>query len=291
VQLLSNVKNIFILNEGRIVEIGSYDEINEILEKSIMLNSIAKSKKNESTMILSPVREGEAEISEDHSSFIEQPYSDSSVESESESVSKQNESSSTISLSLISLAGIGKQLSRLEEIVRGVSNRFNMSAALPSQAVRVSVNSPTIIRRATQSVMERYGETKTSKEQVDSFVQLKDWRKMFSYGIGNLWFLFGVLICFLFNGIHVYVYIILAEWVIDSKADQQDSDTIYIYAGLIILSAILLFFAYLINSRVFWTSSKKMHEQMVWKLLRAPMSYHDSNSIGKVLTRFTKDIQ
>ena len=29
---------------------------------------------------------------------------------------------------------------------------------------------------------------------------------------------------------------------------------------------------------------------MVWKILRAPMHFYDTNSIGSILTKFTKDI-
>ena len=29
---------------------------------------------------------------------------------------------------------------------------------------------------------------------------------------------------------------------------------------------------------------------MVWKILRAPMHFYDTNSIGTILTKFTKDI-
>lgn len=34
-----------------------------------------------------------------------------------------------------------------------------------------------------------------------------------------------------------------------------------------------------------------MHNQMVWKILRAPMYFFDKNSIGAIQTKFTKDIQ
>lgn len=38
------------------------------------------------------------------------------------------------------------------------------------------------------------------------------------------------------------------------------------------------------------TSSQKLHTDMVWRLLRAPVVFFDANPIGTLLTRFSKDI-
>lgn len=286
--LLTNVRNIFIMTNGRIIEIGSYDEINEILEKSINLTYLADSSTESVEVSDNAVGSSyveETPESETESSYIQQPNSDDSVESES------SVNSLSMSLSLISL-GYGRQVSRLESIVRGVSQRGRVSVNLPSAKInKFSVESPHIIRGLNQSVYERNLNVGINKSEVSSMVKLKDWTKVISYGIGNCWFIFVIVLCCMFNGIHVYVYILLANWVIGDKREQQESGDIYYYSALIIASSIIMLVAYVINAQIFWTSSKSLHESMVWRLLRAPMSYFDTNSIGKILTRFTKDIQ
>ena len=129
------------------------------------------------------------------------------------------------------------------------------------------------------------------QKDVNTKVTLKDWYRLFSYGIGNFRALVSVALSFIYNGIHVYIYIVLAEWVIKDKEEQQDSNEFYLYAGLILLAGILMPINYLVNSRVFWSSSKALHKKMTWKILRAPMHFHDTNSVGTILTKFSKDIQ
>jgi len=38
------------------------------------------------------------------------------------------------------------------------------------------------------------------------------------------------------------------------------------------------------------SASRNIHARMIWKLLRAPVIFFDSYSIGTILTRFSKDI-
>jgi ATP-binding cassette, subfamily C (CFTR/MRP), member 4 len=160
VHFLTNVKNIFIMTNGRIVEIGSYDEINDILEKSINMTHIADTS-TESIDISDNAVDSSCEEripeSEEESSYLQQPNSDDSVESES------SVNSLSMSLSLISL-GYWGQFSRLESIVRGVSQRGRVSVNIPSANInRFSVESPHLIRGLNQSVYERYPEVGISK--------------------------------------------------------------------------------------------------------------------------------
>ena len=37
-------------------------------------------------------------------------------------------------------------------------------------------------------------------------------------------------------------------------------------------------------------SSSKIHKAIVWKILRAPSKFFDANPIGRILTRFSRDI-
>ena len=61
--------------------------------------------------------------------------------------------------------------------------------------------------------------------------------------------------------------------------------------GLSLCSAILMWAANILNAKVFRSSSKNLHSRMVYKVLRAPLHFFDKNSIGSIVTKFSKDIQ
>ena len=48
--------------------------------------------------------------------------------------------------------------------------------------------------------------------------------------------------------------------------------------------------AVLTSHIVVFTASKNLHNRMVWSLLRTKLEYFDKNTIGTILTKFTKDI-
>ena len=75
-----------------------------------------------------------------------------------------------------------------------------------------------------------------------------------------------------------------------SKKEQQESDLIYWFIGLTYLLIIAQTAHFSLNTALLFTSQKELHNQMVWRILRAPMYFYDTNSIGTILTKFTKDI-
>lgn len=129
------------------------------------------------------------------------------------------------------------------------------------------------------------------KKIMNTKVRCRDWCKLFSFGIGNIFFILAIILSFIYNGLHIYIYFLLGDWVSDDKNKQQESNIFYWYFGLTILSSLIMQLAYLIFTRLFWSSSKNLHEKMTWKVLRAPMRFHDTNSVGTILTKFSKDIQ
>ena len=87
------------------------------------------------------------------------------------------------------------------------------------------------------------------------------------------------------------MYYILGELAQLNNNDQRKSYYFYLYIGIVLGSSLLIAINYLCHVSLFYTSSKNLHNHMAWKLLRAPMHFFDSNSIGTILTKFTKDIE
>ena len=71
---------------------------------------------------------------------------------------------------------------------------------------------------------------------------------------------------------------------------QRDKRNLTIYGGLVGAAFILLvvraFGFYLVSLR----SSERLHDKMVVAVLHAPVFFFDSNPVGRILNRFSRDI-
>lgn len=145
--------------------------------------------------------------------------------------------------------------------------------------------------RLQSFVIEANAPNISMKDSWFQVVTIKDWYRFFSFGVGNFWVFISFLLLLVHNGVFLYAYIILGEWTEMNKSDQQDSDLFYYYMGAILSMSISLFLSYYCLATVFYTSSKAMHQKMIWSVLRAPMHFFDKNSIGTILTKFSRDIK
>ena len=75
-----------------------------------------------------------------------------------------------------------------------------------------------------------------------------------------------------------------------SKTYQQGKTTLSIYGGLVsiafLLPAVCAFLFFLASLR----SSERLHDKMVSSLLQAPVLFFDTNPAGRILNRFSKDV-
>ena len=65
---------------------------------------------------------------------------------------------------------------------------------------------------------------------------------------------------------------------------------IYWIIGALLFIILVQILAVLITRIIIFTASKHLHNRMVWSLLRTKLEYFDKNTIGTILTKFTKDI-
>ena len=76
----------------------------------------------------------------------------------------------------------------------------------------------------------------------------------------------------------------------DRPEDQKNSTNLIIYGSLVATSFIFLiiraFGFYLVSLRC----SERLHNKMVAAILQAPVLFFDSNPVGRIMNRFSKDV-
>lgn len=84
---------------------------------------------------------------------------------------------------------------------------------------------------------------------------------------------------------------VLSQWVAESAVVQATTNTGPLRYGLAVTGFMVLMMTRAIFSfRLMLASSNKTYRKMVTSLLRAPILFYDTTPIGKILTRFAKDI-
>lgn len=84
----------------------------------------------------------------------------------------------------------------------------------------------------------------------------------------------------------------LSEWTNDPQSSKPERRNMYlgVYGGLNGVQSIVMFMAYLVSMLAFISASKTLHADMLQRVLRAPMSFFDVTPIGRIINRFSHDI-
>ena len=128
------------------------------------------------------------------------------------------------------------------------------------------------------------------QEYVDKPVSFADWLKLFSFGVGNFWFIILLLFLAIYSIAIMACYYFIGKLTEKEKNEQQDSNLIYWVLGSLLAVIIFQFVSLNICHVLVYTASKSLHNKMVWSLLRTKLEFFDQNTIGSILTKFTKDI-
>ena len=82
----------------------------------------------------------------------------------------------------------------------------------------------------------------------------------------------------------------LSNMIKKSREEQRSETNLVIYAGML---GTALFFG-LLRTFLFYhvslRSSEQLHDQMTLAILKAPMLFFDTNPLGRILNRFSKDV-
>ncbi|OQV17405.1 Multidrug resistance-associated protein 1 [Hypsibius exemplaris] len=105
-----------------------------------------------------------------------------------------------------------------------------------------------------------------------------------------------MLFYFMFNGISVGTNIWLGYWAEDAKDPFRRNSTEWrdyrlgIYGGLGGIQGLFVFFSALILAYGQIRASRKLHHNMLVRILRAPMAFFDTTPLGRIVNRFSKDV-
>ncbi|OQV17409.1 Multidrug resistance-associated protein 1 [Hypsibius exemplaris] len=105
-----------------------------------------------------------------------------------------------------------------------------------------------------------------------------------------------ILFYIIFNGISVYTNIWLGDWAEDSKDPMRRNSTEWrdfrlgIYGGLGGVQGLFIYFSMLVAAYGQIRASRKLHQNMLARIFRAPMAFFDTTPLGRIINRFSKDI-
>lgn len=81
------------------------------------------------------------------------------------------------------------------------------------------------------------------------------------------------------------------EMALYDETDREANNQLFLNAGLLVLAAycnnIVKYFLNIIGVLV---SNNKIHNEMLTRLIRAPISYFDTNPSGRLINRFSTDL-
>ncbi|XP_022973222.1 ABC transporter C family member 2-like isoform X3 [Cucurbita maxima] len=144
---------------------------------------------------------------------------------------------------------------------------------------------PSKNRKAQKSVLVKQEERETGVVNWNVLVRYKN-------ALGGLWVVIVLLLCYVLSEtLRIFRSLWLSKWSDEGNIDP--SETLYyntIYAGLSFGQVVvtLLNSYWLIISSLY--AAKRLHDLMLTSILKAPMVFFNTNPLGRIINRFSKDL-
>jgi ATP-binding cassette, subfamily C (CFTR/MRP), member 4 len=121
-------------------------------------------------------------------------------------------------------------------------------------------------------------------------ITLNDFATFFRQGWGWFGFIGVFVLCTLVAAAQIIPSFWLSHWTTQSKDEQRKAVYPLVFAGLVLLYTILSFSRAMFLFRSIIASSTTLLNKVTARVLRAQIVFFDSNPVGRILTRFTKDV-
>jgi ATP-binding cassette, subfamily C (CFTR/MRP), member 1 len=131
----------------------------------------------------------------------------------------------------------------------------------------------------------------TKEEREAGAVKSQVYLKYLKAGGGYLRFAVVYLAFILCSGISLLTTIWIALWSADtSYVRHTQGFYLGLYSGTAVLLGVVTFFRSYLLATFGVRASKTLHKNLLRSILRAPMSFYDTTPMGRILSRFSKDM-
>jgi ATP-binding cassette subfamily C (CFTR/MRP) protein 4 len=130
----------------------------------------------------------------------------------------------------------------------------------------------------------------SKEDKVNGVVQWSTYMKYID-AMGGVWVAMGILFVFCATqGTVLWTVTTMGRWAERPPSEQNSWDIIGLVLGQGILLLILAIFRAMISFAVAIKASKRLHDKMSEAILRAKISFFDTNPMGRILNRFSADV-
>ncbi|GIY40685.1 multidrug resistance-associated protein 1 [Caerostris darwini] len=283
ISVLPDVDTIIVLQNGKVTEMGSYKEL--LAKKGAFADFLIQFLQENAPETVEEILPDDLNFMQEIAATVGAPpeltrqLSMMSDGSDSESAVCKTKRSS------ISDSGEGPRRRTRSQ----VDNSEKFSRQMSKQ------NGP-IFDRKQSSKPEVAGTKLTEKESVEvgSVKSTVYFDYIKSYGYWN--FFFTVLFFTFINGFSVGSNLWLSVWSSDSLNPDANSDIklrnlrLGVYSGLGSGEVVFTLITSILMNLACLRASKLLHDGMLTHIMRAPMSFFDTTPLGRILNRFSKDI-
>jgi ABC-type multidrug transport system fused ATPase/permease subunit len=122
-------------------------------------------------------------------------------------------------------------------------------------------------------------------------INARDYLRLFSFARGGYFAIFVyLLLAIIAMGNQLLVSLFIATWTDLDFEEQQNPIYPKILFGLIVAYIVTsIFRSYWLTSTIL-SATENIHRTMATRIMRSPILFFDSNPVGRVLTRFSKEL-
>ena len=121
-------------------------------------------------------------------------------------------------------------------------------------------------------------------------ITCNDYRNFFGYSYGCCGILMLFIVCLLTAVAQLLPSLWMTEWLSKPLEEQQDQKYPIVFAALIGAFIFLTLFRSIFVLQIVLKSATMLHDAITQRVLRSNILFFDSNPIGRIVTRFSKDL-
>ena len=121
-------------------------------------------------------------------------------------------------------------------------------------------------------------------------IKFKDYRDFISFSSGCCGIFFALLICIITSLAQLAPSLWLTRWLENDLEEQQKKFYPIVFASIIAFYILVTMLRSIVIFKIIINSATSLHNKMTECVLRAKILFFDSNPIGRIVTRFSKDL-